>query len=231
MTTATDTHDLSNRVRGGNGRFRRTIETVDRDVQAALLHAQGASYPEIAAELGFADKGVAYRAVERALIERGSGERLLEARQARLMELDALRAEMWKLVFDPPPVVSRVGKIVVDPETGKPVPDAQVAVAAASTIIRASERTSRLSGLDAPKRTHMSIDAFLSSIPPADLRDYIQRLREELGASRVDSAIEAQQSAMTAETLAERRRALQQALADLDAEAERQAIPVLAESA
>jgi hypothetical protein len=58
---------MATRTRGGNGRYIRTIRTVQRDFDAAALRAEGASFGRIAAELGFASRGHAHDAVIRAL--------------------------------------------------------------------------------------------------------------------------------------------------------------------
>lgn len=213
-----------NRARDGRGRYRRTIDNVDRDVQAAMLHAQGKSYDEIAAELGFGDKGRAYHAVERALIERGRSDRLELAREARLAELDALRAKLWEVILNPPPVVSRTGKIVAD-DDGVPVPDVQAMAAAASALIRASERTARLRGLDAPRRSHTTVEGLLASLSPGDMTAFIEaritQLRTELGNDGFQQA-----------TVAERRQHLMAELAKLDTEeAQLAAIPAAVEPA
>jgi hypothetical protein len=217
MATTEATNGRRNPVRGRNGRFRRSLDSVDRDVQAAVLHSQGLSYQEIADQLGYPDKGNAYRGVERALAERTQGDTLRAAREKRLLELDELRAALWPAILNPPPLVSRTGKIVHD-DDGQVVPDVQAQVAAVSALIRASERTARLQGLDAPRRVYASVEALIASIAPADLSAYIAQRRAELGVEDVPAG--------------ERRRMLEQALAELsDEERAAGAIPVVAESA
>lgn len=53
--------------RGKHGQFARKISTAERDGNAARLKADGRTYQEIADELGFATRGAACRAVQRAL--------------------------------------------------------------------------------------------------------------------------------------------------------------------
>jgi hypothetical protein len=182
------------RPRGGNGRFRRTIEHVDRDVQAATMHCQGATLAQITTALGYSDTGSASRGVQKALYERGRTEELTQAREARLLELDELRAKMWEIVNSPPPLTDRVGRVVTNPATGNPVPNVEAAVNAASVLVRLSERTARIVGLDAPRRSHTTIEGLLATLRPADFQALaearIKQLRAELGMAGVEVALE-----------------------------------------
>ena len=47
------------------GKFVRTVESVERDAEAARLRSRGRTYSQIAEELGFCDKGAAHHAVAR----------------------------------------------------------------------------------------------------------------------------------------------------------------------
>jgi hypothetical protein len=215
MAVTTGTPGHRKRTRGGDGGFRRTIDDVQRDVEAATLHCQGQSYSLIARTLGYASAGKACEGVQRAQWEMSHGESLRQARDTRLHELDEIRAELWATVKNPPPVVSRTGQIVRD-EQGKPVPDETVKVKAAGALIQAIERTARLQGLDAPRQTHATVEATIAAIPQADLRAYIHKRATDLGVT----------------SPADRRALLEAALAELDAEERRAAaIPAIAEPA
>lgn len=65
--TTSAPQDAPERPRAGNGRFTRAITTAERDGEAARLKAEGWTYKEIAEQLGYASKGSACRAVQRAL--------------------------------------------------------------------------------------------------------------------------------------------------------------------
>ncbi len=104
-----------------------------------------------------------------------------ELRDLQIAELEQLRARMWEIVREPPPVVDRLGRIATR-EDGSEVPDAAVVVNAASTIIRAGERLARLTGLDAPRRS-VSVSAVLDGLSTADLAEYAEQMRLRLIAS------------------------------------------------
>lgn len=146
------THDHGNRTRNGNGSFRRDLEHVERDAEACRLASMGWSYSKIAAELGYADKGAAYRGVQKVLVETARSHGTETLRQQQLAEMTELRRRMWEAVDNPPPMIDRVGRIVKDGD-GRPVPDIQAQAAAAAVILRAAERVARLRGLDAARKT------------------------------------------------------------------------------
>ena len=121
---AGDEHDPHWRPRGARGKWKRQIETVEKDRRCAELASQGHSYDSIAAELGYANRSVAYRAAQRSMyttaVEDGTTEQL---RRQQIEELRQVRQRAWALVESPPPAVSRTGRIIVD-DDGNPVPDA-----------------------------------------------------------------------------------------------------------
>ncbi len=61
---ATSSHGRS---RGRNGQFTRSVDSAERDAEAARLRAQNLSFREIAERLGYADDSGAHKAVSRAL--------------------------------------------------------------------------------------------------------------------------------------------------------------------
>ena len=150
--TEPSTHSRVNPTRNGNGSYRRDLEHVERDAEACRLASMGWSYSKIAAELGYADKGAAYRGVQKVLVETARTQGTETLRQQQLAEMTELRRRMWEAVDSPPPAVDRLGRIVKD-DDGNPVPDIQAQAAAAAVILRAAERISRLRGLDAARKT------------------------------------------------------------------------------
>ena len=168
------TPDASNVPRGGRGRFRRQPANVERDARACRLAAQGWTYEQIAGELGYADRGTAWRAVQRVMIETARAQGTEELRVQQLAELAELRKAMWRTVDSPPPLVDKLGRPVHD-DSGEVVPDEQARAAAAQVIIRAGERAARLRGLDAARRT-VGVTFTL-----ADVEGRLVELRRELG--------------------------------------------------
>ena len=105
-------HDPLWRPRSGNGKWRRDLGTVERDQRAAQLASKGWTYSEIAAELGYANRSVAYRAAQRCMyetaVEDGTTE---ELRRQQVEELRQLRQRMWAVLDNPPPAISRICEI------------------------------------------------------------------------------------------------------------------------
>lgn len=163
-------------TRGGNGRFTRTAATVKRDAEAASLRARGYSFQRIADELGFASKGKAHEAVQRAYADI-PGEDVREAKRLDLERIDRLIEQAWDIMLRSHVAVSQgrvVGKQVGwqrDPETdevlrdgdGAPLPlyedvlDDGPRDKAVNTINRLLERRARMIGYDAPVQSRVEV--------------------------------------------------------------------------
>ncbi len=78
------------------------IETAEREREAIALRRGGASYDEIAARLGFADRSGAKKCVERGL-SRWLREADEELRALELERTETLLARLWPLVDRPAP--------------------------------------------------------------------------------------------------------------------------------
>ncbi|MFI9079131.1 hypothetical protein ACIGW8_22120 [Streptomyces sioyaensis] len=144
--------------RGGDGRWVRTVEVTQRDARAAELRSQGRTYKQIAEELGLADKGEAWRAVDRARkdIVRPAAERLIAAEAA---QLDTLYVEALE-VLERNHITVNNGRIITmrDPATGEdvPLPDDGPKLAALQVALKLRESYRRLYGLDAATKTEVS---------------------------------------------------------------------------
>jgi hypothetical protein len=149
----------SGRARGADGKYRRTVESVERDAYAAALHARGWSFRAIAGELGYAGSSAAYKAVQRVLRDTAVpvGTELRAAALARideaLADLDQTIERAWESAGREHLVVNVRG--VVEWE-GKPLRDDGPVLAALRVITDAlrtklayEERRARLLGLDA----------------------------------------------------------------------------------
>jgi hypothetical protein len=89
-----------------------------------------------------------------------------------------LRKKMWQIVNDPPPLIDRQGRIVVDGATGERVPDVQAVVQAGALIVRAGEREAKLTGADAARRSEvLTIDVITTEM---------QRVRAEIAARHLE---------------------------------------------
>lgn len=142
-----ETSDQGNRA--PDGRFVRTADTAERDAQAVRLRARGGSYAGIAQALGYANKGSAAKAVQRALadIVRPDVE---ELRALMSEELDLIQVEAWQVVRGKHLKVSNSGRVAVDPLTQEPLLDPVPKISAINTLVKVSARRASLFGLDAP---------------------------------------------------------------------------------
>jgi hypothetical protein len=147
----------SGQTRGGNGKYRPTLQTVERQAAACELYSRGYSYRKIAAELGI-DVKTAYTDVQaamRAVIEEPAKEARDKLR-ARLEYLYERAAE----VADREHVTVSHGKVITtrDAETGEDTPlldDAPV-LQAIDRMNRIIERLAQLDGLNAPQQVNLS---------------------------------------------------------------------------
>ena len=179
-------------TRGGDGRARRSAQSAERDMRAAELHGQGWSFPRIAAELGFASRGHAHNAVERAFasIPTPGGE---EAKRLDLERLDRLIEHAWAVMIRPHlahsngRVIRRIAGVLLDEEgnerlddAGKPilryedVLDDGPGLAALAQIRGLLERRAKIFGYDAPSRSRVEV------ITAESVEEAITRLEADL---------------------------------------------------
>lgn len=157
----------------GNGQFIRTDASVSRDAQASALRSQGKSFTEIAKTLGYADKGNAWRGVQRArrdaVIEPVT--KLIEVEAAELDELYARALE----ILDRHHITVQQGRVVtmLDVDTGRevPIPDDGPKLQALQVALKIRESYRKLHGLDAEKKVNISggVRYEIVGIDPADL--------------------------------------------------------------
>lgn len=142
------------RPHSGKGRFVRSLDTAERDAQAARLRSQGRTYREIAEELGFASRGAAHDAVARALhaVVKDDAEAL---RQREAERLDGLYEEALA-VLERTHYAHSHGRLVYD-DDGRPLQDDGPKLAAIRELRTLRESYRKLYGLDAPQR--LSVDA------------------------------------------------------------------------
>ena len=58
--------------------------------------------------------------------------------------------ELCKIIDNPPPLVTIIGKLVIHPETGEPLPDAALRIAAIKLLLRVTEEMRRLPAVTRP---------------------------------------------------------------------------------
>jgi hypothetical protein len=186
---------------GGNGRFIRTVKSVQRDADAAALRAQGWTFQRIANELGYANKGKARDGVLRAFAEIPY-EDLEAARRLDLERIDRLIEQAWQVMerghvaYSNGQVVRRrTGETEMDDDgfpvldkAGKPVPvyeevqDDGPVLAAIDRIRALLERRAKITGYEAPSRSRIEV------ITADVIESEIARLEGELAANDRDAA-------------------------------------------
>jgi hypothetical protein len=183
-------------TRSGTGRFTRTVANAARDAKAAELHGQGWTYQRIADELGFASKGKAHEAVQRAFADIPT-EGAEAAKLADLERLDRLIEQAWAVMLRPHLAVSN-GRVVrrrtgeyechddgterLD-DKGQPIPvyadvmDDWPVLAAIAHIRTLIERRAKIYGYEAPSRSRVEV------ITSDVIESEIARLEGELQAN------------------------------------------------
>lgn len=135
-----------------------SIADADRDIRAVGLRRQGWDYDRIAAEMGYADRSGAFRAVQRG-VRNAFREDAVELTAMEGERLDALRRLFEEIAGTRSPMVSlHSGKIVYDPEDGTtPLVDNGLRMQAGLALLRVSESWRRLKGLDAPSKRRVEV--------------------------------------------------------------------------
>lgn len=140
-----------------------SAEQVDRDNRALALRRKGASYADIGRAVGFRSTSSAYDAVRRALALESAEDRDT-VRKLELSKLDALERAAWKVLERFHYVVITTGEHAGDivyspPEDGdhEPLIDDAPVLAAIDRILRCSESRRRLLGIDAPRKSQVSV--------------------------------------------------------------------------
>lgn len=145
--------------RDGDGKWVRSIETAERDAEAARLRARGMSYRQIGAELGMHHSSVA-DAVQRALRDTVA-EPAEDVRRLELDRLDHMYQQVLAVLERKHITVSN-GKViqVPDPETGEiaPLEDDAPVLQAVDRLLRISESRRKLLGLDIPVKQQVEVD-------------------------------------------------------------------------
>lgn len=146
---------------------RRTVAQIERDAQAVEYRRRGLSYRQIAAQMGWKNQASAYEAVQRGLAD-SAVEASDEVRRLEVDRLDEMRRHALRVLATPHMMVSQ-GVVVTwtDPKTGEetPVPDDTPVLLAIDRLVKISERTAKLLGLDAPVRHEViTLDAIEAEI-------------------------------------------------------------------
>jgi hypothetical protein len=145
----TDQHD---KLRGGDGKFTRDPATAESDARAAELRAEGKTYRQIAAAMGWSHPQSAHDAVARAMAEIVA-EPAAAAVQFELDRLDLAYRKTLAVLEGHHVTVSNGRVVVLD---GEPLQDDGPVLAAVDRLVRISESRRKLLGLDSPTKMAVS---------------------------------------------------------------------------
>jgi len=152
------------RTRSAQGRYIRTPDSAERDADACRLRNLAMPYDEIAAQMGYADRSAARKAVERAMLltvqEPAAAQRTLQ-----LGRLDLLFREAWA-VLKAEHIAINNGRVIMNPaNSNEPLRDHAPVLAAIDRLLKIEERRAKLLGLDAPVRAELiTIDAIEAEV-------------------------------------------------------------------
>lgn len=159
----------------GNGHSRAQRASIaERRAKLIKYRLAGRPYDDFWQELGYSSRDAATKDFCRALEQNIAEQRTsMEVyREAELMRLDQLTLEAVKILATRHLVVAPGGKVVHHPETGQPLEDDAIRLAAIDRLIKIQDRRAKLLGLDAPQRMEvLTIDAIDAAI--ADLNQRI----------------------------------------------------------
>lgn len=163
--------DSGVRDRPRGARYRKRAGLLAAQEEALRLVSEGFTQAEVAARQGVRRETVSAR-VKAALSKLPSVDADLYRRRM-VDELQRVKAAAWRIVDDPPLVVS-AGKVTS-------VRDASAVTGALGALVKALEREARLVGVDAPSRQTVQV------IDNRALDEEIARLRAEL--NTVDAVV------------------------------------------
>lgn len=140
--------------RDGNGKYEYVHTAVQRDAEAMRLKAEGKTYEQIAAALGYYDRGHAWRGIQRArkAVLREPAEELIATEAARLDDLYATALE----ILERDHVMVSHGKVIYDESSGEPMLDDAPRLAALRELRAIRESYRKLHGLDAARKVDLS---------------------------------------------------------------------------
>ena len=144
-------------------------------ILAARLRTRRMTFTDIAAELGLSSPAAAKQAVSVGLGLLPS-ENFAEARREAREELDEMARGAWEVIDNPGLATTVSGKLILDPDTGRAMPDRQAEIAARRLLLEIHKERRKLDGVDAPKQSV----SFTGNLE--DLRAEVERRQRELAA-------------------------------------------------
>lgn len=165
--------------RDGNGGFLYVDASVQRDADASRLRSEGRTFQEIADELGYSDRGCAWRGVHRArrAVMREPVEHLVQVESARLDELYVAALE----ILERDHVTVNNGHIIKGSD-GVPILDPGPKLAAIRELRNIRESYRKLYGLDRPAK----LDATITEVGQQDVEfdEAMEKMRAKNAATQ-----------------------------------------------
>jgi hypothetical protein len=158
-----------------------------RRLEAWTLYCKGWSQQRIAEHQGIPQQTVSLDL--KAYRESTTPEERGEVRGRHLEQIRTMQEELFELAEKrPAPVTAgKDGDIVRDPETGEPVWDYALRLAAFDRILKTQDRESKLLGLDAPTQSESTVNATVTA-RPAELEKLIEQARAKVAATEAELA-------------------------------------------
>jgi hypothetical protein len=148
-----------------------------RRAQVLQARLAGASFEDIGRQLGVSDTRAHQLYVD--ALRRTVQEPADRLRDLELQRLDQLQAHATYVLRDRH-VLVQAGRVVVDPLTGRPLPDPGPGLAAVAALLRIGERRAKLLGLDAPTSVNARLGVTLADATVADIDEELAAVTAEL---------------------------------------------------
>ena len=161
-------------ARDGWGRFTDSLDSAERDAEAARLYRRYRNYQRVSDELGYGSKGNVWRAINkcRDQVRKQAGEELIAVEAA---ELDQLYVQALE-VLERDHITVNNGRIIKD-DDGVPILDDGPKLAAIRELRNIRESYRKLYGLDAATKT----EATVTTVPQsAELQERLRLARERV---------------------------------------------------
>lgn len=148
--------------RDGKGKWRKGIESLERDAEACRMYVAGKTYLEIAHELGYGDKSNARRAVQSILMEtiKQPADEVRALLRARNEEIYMLAREVSRQTQ----YAHSHGEVIYNPD-GTPMIERELTLKAIDRMQRALAELAKLCGAHAAvKFENLSLEAVQAEI-------------------------------------------------------------------
>jgi len=136
---------------------RRSLETMEKDAQAADLFRRGLTYRQIAAQLGWRSPNAAFQAVRRAAKDAATDSlAAAEALQLMLARQQDYRRLVWRVAMAKHYVTTQTGVLALGPD-GQPLLDDAPVLNAVDRLVKIDAEEAKLLGLYAATKSRVEV--------------------------------------------------------------------------